>query len=118
EPEENTSEEVLPPPPPQPKKAFHSWQERQEARRRARLEQLRERHLHAPSATEPEKEVSRVAQESITEHEGLATETLARLLAEQGKKRKAIRMYEQLILLFPEKSRYFAAVIEELKQNS
>jgi tetratricopeptide (TPR) repeat protein len=49
--------------------------------------------------------------------EDLVSENLAALLAKQGKKQKAIATYEKLILKFPEKRTYFAALIEDLKKD-
>lgn len=43
------------------------------------------------------------------------TETLAQIYAEQGYYAHAIRIYEKLILAYPEKNAYFAALIEKLK---
>lgn len=57
-----------------------------------------------------------LAERSITENKELVSETLARLLAKQGHRDKAIAMYERLYLVFPEKSAYFAAEIEKLKK--
>ncbi|MDC0230836.1 hypothetical protein OAK19_02630 [Aureispira] len=51
---------------------------------------------------------------STDENEDIASETLADLLAFQGQKDKAIKMYRTLSLKFPKKSRYFAEKIEEL----
>jgi len=51
---------------------------------------------------------------SNTDDEEIVTETLARLYAEQGNQAKAVKIYEKLSLLFPEKSRYFAAQIEKI----
>ena len=48
---------------------------------------------------------------------GIITETLAELLANQGQTEKAINMYERLSLIFPNKSAFFAAKIEQLKSN-
>ena len=48
---------------------------------------------------------------------GIITETLAELLANQGQIEKAIKMYEKLSLIFPNKSAFFAAKIEQLKSN-
>ena len=45
----------------------------------------------------------------------LATESLANIMVKQGKIRKAIKIYEHLILKIPEKKPYFVAQIEKLK---
>ena len=50
----------------------------------------------------------------IAEH--FATETLARIFAEQGRIEEARRIYSRLILEFPEKSAYFATLIDSLSQ--
>lgn len=43
------------------------------------------------------------------------TETLAAIYAEQGYYEQAIDVYAKLILLYPEKSTYFAALVDEIK---
>ena len=43
-----------------------------------------------------------------------ATETLARIFAEQGRPEEARRIYSRLVLDIPEKSAYFASLIDEL----
>ena len=48
---------------------------------------------------------------------GIISEPLANLLAKQGHNEEAIKMYEQLSLIFPEKSAFFAAKIEKLKKD-
>ncbi|MGZ3898846.1 MAG: hypothetical protein ACXVNQ_00870 [Bacteroidia bacterium] len=57
------------------------------------------------------------AKESLVENEHLVTETLAKIYALQGNINKAIRAYETLSLKFPQKSAYFASLIQKLKSN-
>jgi hypothetical protein len=58
------------------------------------------------------------ARMSIEENDGILSETLARLIAAQGKKDKAIKIYQKLMLKYPQKSSYFAAQIEKLRKES
>ena len=46
------------------------------------------------------------------------TETLARIYAEQGYYEEAIKVYAKLILLYPEKSAYFATLVNEVKSKN
>jgi hypothetical protein len=57
------------------------------------------------------------AKESLIENEHLVTETLAKIYALQGSVNKAVRAYEILSLKFPQKSAYFASLIQKLKNN-
>lgn len=57
------------------------------------------------------------ARESLQENEHLVTETLAKIYALQGNINKAVRAYEILSLKFPQKSAYFASLIQKLKNN-
>ena len=45
----------------------------------------------------------------------ILTETLAEIYAQQEIYKKATEIYEKLILLYPEKSAYFASLIEKVK---
>lgn len=63
-------------------------------------------------------EANQKAKESLLENEHLVTETLAKIYALQGNVPKAIRAYEILSLKFPQKSAYFASLIENLKKEN
>ncbi len=58
------------------------------------------------------------AKESLIENEELVTETLAKIYALQGNISKAVRAYEILSLKFPQKSAYFATLIQNLKKQN
>lgn len=57
------------------------------------------------------------AMDSISTESGVISESLAKLLAEQGKTDRAIAMYKKLSLRNPEKSSYFARLIEQLNSK-
>ena len=44
------------------------------------------------------------------------TETLAQIYADQGYYKQAKNIYSRLVLLYPEKNAYFAALIEKLEE--
>lgn len=57
----------------------------------------------------------KAAKNSLIDKDDIVSETLAQVYAAQGSYHKAISTYEKLGLLHPEKSAYFAALIEKLK---
>lgn len=60
-------------------------------------------------------DIEDLADKSLLKEEDFETETLAKLMAKQGKVKKAEDIYKKLRLKFPEKSAYFATQIEKLK---
>jgi hypothetical protein len=70
---------------------------------------------------EPQKEKSEVLMEDVSkssaeEKGGFLTETLASIYIAQGYYSKAIDIYEKLTLKFPEKSSYFASLIQKVHE--
>jgi hypothetical protein len=61
-----------------------------------------------------EKKVEQMAEVSINDRE-VVTETMAEVWEKQGNHEKARETYEKLSLLVPDKSSYFAAKIDQLK---
>jgi hypothetical protein len=57
------------------------------------------------------------AKESVSENAMPVSETLAQIFALQGNINKAIHVYEQLSLSFPEKKSFFATQIRNLKRK-
>jgi len=76
------------------------------------------RNEEVPSSKALEEEIRRLAYESISDDELPASETLAGIYAAQYDYKKAIRIYQKLILKFPDKMSYFARLIEELRSKS
>ncbi len=99
---------------PKAKENFASWQQQRKGAD-TRWERLRQRSVRNASEEENPVKAKEMAKQSVQDQANLASETLAKLLTRQGQYRKAIKIYERLSLLYPDKSRYFAATIEELK---
>jgi len=57
------------------------------------------------------------ARKSAEDHSGLVSETLAGIYIEQMLYDKAIETYEKLSLMFPEKRRYFADLIQSIEKK-
>ena len=55
--------------------------------------------------------------EEVDRDKTMVSETLAQIYAQQELYQRSIEIYEKLILLFPEKSAYFATLIEKVKNN-
>jgi tetratricopeptide (TPR) repeat protein len=108
-------------PKPQPKRSFTTWlHDFQEPSMKLVLDEIMEHKKleeikKKKKKKKKKKQMLQEAVQSITENEEIASETLAELLIKQGRYDKAIEMYDRLILLFPEKSDYFAAKIKHLK---
>ncbi len=93
--------------------------EQQKPRKLSRKELIDKFILENPSISRPKAEFYNpisVAQNSIIDQENIVSETLAIIYEKQGYMEKAISIYEKLCLKYPEKSRYFAAQIERLKE--
>lgn len=118
-------EQATPRPRPKPKTAFQSWSGTAKSTDLSLLaDELLQPQQEDQEASKSKKKKKKkdaiiaFAERSLQEHEEIATETLADLLVQQESYDKAIQMYERLILIFPEKSSFFAEKIEALKKLS
>ncbi len=114
---------------PTPKTGFLSWEAQQKTNAQfsgytllpIALETLR-KERNSPNKKKLDKKIRKqfsktvaYAEKSLKMGADIASETLAQLLAEQGHYDKAQKMYEQLCLIFPEKSTFFAAEIDKIR---
>lgn len=95
----------------QPPKIKNQLSDIMEAKYLEEAKQQKKKHKPA------QKEVPHIAERSVTRHPDVISETLAKLLARQGEKAQAVEIYERLMLVFPEKSAYFAEQIQQLKKE-
>ena len=109
---------------PTPKKSFSSWSKSaQSAYLQSSIQQLlQEEHLDSKKnkhldSVDSKNEVNKKAWKSIVDGDSMASETWAQLLVAQKQYHKAIEVYERLMLLIPEKSSFFAAQIESIKNS-
>ena len=73
--------------------------------------------VEAARSLERERAVKRDGANSVVDPLIFYTETLAQIYTQQECWREALDVYSKLILLYPEKSVYFATLIEEIKQK-
>lgn len=59
-----------------------------------------------------------MARKSVEESDDIVSPTLAQIYFMQGNAQKAIETYQKLLLLYPEKSAFFAAQIEKINKGS
>ncbi|PHN01404.1 hypothetical protein [Flavilitoribacter nigricans] len=97
---------------PTPKSKFQSYKKRY---RRPLEKEIPPPPPPPPVPVETGPGAKKVAEESVREDLGVASETLAGLLVQQHQYERAIKMYEHLSLLIPEKNTYFAAKIDAIK---
>jgi hypothetical protein len=77
----------------------------------------RRRTAPLPSAPEPDAQADLSVRSTRAEAD-LASESLAKILARQGKTDRAIAVYERLMVKHPEKMAYFAAQIDSLRPSA
>lgn len=105
-------------PRPRPKTSFTSWiAQFQPPNIKNQLSDIMESEQSEISKKQQKQDVTNIAEQSVTRHPDVISETLAKLLARQGEKEQAVEIYERLMLVFPKKSTYFAHQIEQLKKK-
>ncbi len=93
-------------------KSFTEWLKTMKKIHSGENEKLSQTLINATEQTDTVIQI--LAEKSNTEDE-ILTEAMAEVFAKQGKKDKALELYQKLSLLNPSKIAYFAAKIENLK---
>ena len=95
-------------------------EESKETKEKSKEEILEEFLKKQPSISRPKATFYNpveVAKESIIDQENIISETLATIYFDQGHLQKAIKIYQKLSLKYPEKSSYFAALINKAEKE-
>ena len=83
------------------------------------VNELINKFIHAEPKIKPQQsrmyKPEDMAKLSVKEDHNIATETLANIYLKQGLKSRAVEIFQQLILKYPEKSDYFAGKIKEIQ---
>jgi hypothetical protein len=94
----------------------------QTAEQRQENTRLIEKFLHEEPKIDPAKtqfySPENMARNSVIDHDDIVSETLARVYYDQGHFNRAIRIFEVLSLNFPDKSSYFASLIQKIKEEA
>ena len=89
---------------------------KKKAKKKIQAKQKKEKlKTHPTKKKKSTKDTIKFAKKSIEKNNNAISETLAKLLAQQGHHDLAILMYKKLSLIFPEKSTLFAREIKKLK---
>lgn len=115
---EDTEEESLSPAKEETQGISHGMQRLSGLNKNAHQKDLIDRFIRTEPKITPGKALDYsgtiLGKESLEDHGGLVTETMAKLYVAQGKIDKAKKAYKRLIELFPEKSIYFATQLKNL----